>query len=220
MIRCFQAVLNEAWKDEIITFNPNHVIEQPKGEQKQKQFLTLPELQALYATPCKNDNIKRISLFSALTGLRHSDCIGLRWENVTGGKTPSIKLTQQKTKGVVYLPISAEALEFCGKRRNGGDAVFEGANSSQYCNIVISEWVKKAGITKDITFHCFRHTFATLQLTQGTDIYTVSKMLGHADVKTTQIYAQIVDEKKQKAANAIKLNVNNKSKKNNKLKID
>jgi site-specific recombinase XerD len=70
--------------------------------------------------------------------------------------------------------------------------------------------VKKAGIKRDITFHCFRHTFATLQLTHGTDIYTVSKMLGHADMKTTQIYAQIVDEKKQAAANVIKLNINNK----------
>jgi site-specific recombinase XerD len=79
MIRCFQAVLNEAWKDEIITFNPNHAVEMPKGEQKQKQFLTLPELQCLYATDCKNDTVKRASLFSALTGLRHSDCAGLRW---------------------------------------------------------------------------------------------------------------------------------------------
>ena len=210
MIRCFQAVLNEAWKDEIITFNPNHAVEMPKGEQKQKEFLTLPELQALYAADCKNDTVKRISLFSALTGLRHSDCVALRWENITGGKSPSIKFTQQKTKALVYLPISAEALELCGKRKNENDVIFDGVHNSQFCNTIIEEWVKKAGITKDITFHCFRHTFATLQLTQGTDIYTVSKMLGHADVKTTQIYAQIVDEKKQKAANAIKLNINDK----------
>jgi site-specific recombinase XerD len=213
MIRCLQAVLNEAWKDEIITFNPNHAIELPKGEQKQKEFLTLPELQALYATDCKNDTIKRISLFSALTGLRHSDCVGLLWENITGGESPCIKFAQQKTKATVYMPISAEALQLCGTRKNGNDTVFQGVSSSQFCNTVIAEWVKKAGITKDITFHCFRHTFATLQLTHGTDIYTVSKMLGHADVKTTQVYAQIVDEKKQKAANAIKLNINNKSQK-------
>ena len=179
----------------------------PKGEQKQKEFLTLSELQALYVTDCKNDVVKRMSLFSALTGLRHSDCIGLRWENITDGKNPSIKFNQQKTKNVVYLPISAEALQLCGKRKNEDDVIFEEVSNSQFCNTIIAEWVKKAGITKDITFHCFRHTFATLQLTHGTDIYTVSKMLGHADVKTTQVYAQIVDEKKQKAANAIKLNI-------------
>jgi site-specific recombinase XerD len=132
----------------------------------------------------------------------------LRWENITGGENPSIKFTQQKTRAVVYMPISVEALELCGQRKNEKDQVFEGVKKSQNCNIVINEWVKKAGIKKEITFHCFRHTFATLQLTHGTDIYTVSKMLGHADVKTTQIYAQIVDEKKQVAANAIKLNSN------------
>ena len=216
MIRCLQAVLNEAWKDEIITFNPNHAVELPKGEQKQKEFLTLPELQALYNTDCKNDAVKRISLFSALTGLRHSDCVNLRWENVTGGKTPSIKFAQQKTKNTVYMPISAEALQLCGNRKNEDDTIFDGVQSSQYCNTIISEWVKKAGITKDITFHCFRHTFATLQLTHGTDIYTVSKMLGHSDVKTTQVYAQIVDEKKQKAANVIKLNIRKKQPKKGK----
>lgn len=209
MIRCFKALLNEAYKDEILTFNPNHAIEMPKGEQKQKQFLTLPELQALNNTACSNDAVKRISLFSALTGLRHSDCVNLCWNNITGGKNPNIKFTQQKTKAIVYMPISAEALQLCGERKNECDKIFEGVSNSQFCNTIISEWVKKAGITKDITFHCFRHTFATLQLTHGTDIYTVSKMLGHSDVKTTQIYAQIVDEKKQKAANAIKLNINN-----------
>ena len=54
-----------------------------------------------------------------------------------------------------------------------------------------------------LSFHCARHTYATLQLAGGTDLYTVSKMLGHTDVKTTQIYAKIVDEKKEKAANTI-----------------
>jgi integrase len=212
MIRCFQAVLNEAWKDEIITFNPNHAIELPKGGQKQKEFLTMSELQALYATDCDNDTVKRLSLFSALTGLRHSDCVNLRWENIDGGKTPSIKFTQQKTKASVYTPISIEALQFCGARRNEGDHVFEGVHDGRFCNTVIDAWVKKAGIKKDITFHCFRHTFATLQIENGTDIYTVSKMLGHADVKTTEIYAQLVDNKKKKAANAIKLKINPKKK--------
>jgi integrase len=187
MIRCLQAVLNEAYKDEIISFNPNHAIELPKGEQKQKHFLTLPELQKLSNTDCKNDTVKRISLFSALTGLRHSDCVNLQWENITGGKKPSIKFNQQKTKSTVYMPISAEALELCGERKNESDKVFAGVSSSQFCNTIIAEWVKQAGITKDITFHCFRHTFATLQLTSGTDIYTVSKLLGHADVQGKRI---------------------------------
>ena len=91
---------------------------------------------------------------------------------------------------------------------NNDNQIFSGVDNKKFCNKIIKKWVKKAGITKDITFHCFRHTYATLQITQGTDIYTVSKMLGHSDVRTTQVYAQIVDEKKQKAANAIILNGN------------
>ena len=61
----------------------------------------------------------------------------------------------------------------------------------------------KAGITKNITFHCARHTHATLLLTNGVDIYTVSKLLGHKEIKTTQVYARIIDEKKKEAVNKI-----------------
>lgn len=212
MVGCLRTMLNEAYKDELISFNPNHVMPVIKGEQKQKQFLTLQELQTLSNTYCSKEAVKRVSLFSALTGLRHSDCVSLRWENITDGENPSIKFAQQKTKDSVYLPISKEALQLCGKQKDEKDKVFEGVDNSQTCNNIIKKWVARAEIKKNITFHCFRHTYATLQLSSGTDIYTVSKMLGHADVKTTQVYAQIVDEKKQQAANAIKLN-NQKTKK-------
>jgi site-specific recombinase XerD len=66
-------------------------------------------------------------------------------------------------------------------------------------------WIKAAGIRKHITFHCFWHTFATLQIALGTDIYTVSKMLTHKSVKTTQIYADLVNSKKRESANRISL---------------
>lgn len=68
---------------------------------------------------------------------------------------------------------------------------------------VFKLWLQDAGITKNITFHSFRHTFATLQLEMGTDLYTVSKMLGHKSIKTTQIYAKVVDKKKVEAAGRI-----------------
>ena len=63
----------------------------------------------------------------------------------------------------------------------------------------------RAGVEKHITFHCARHTYATLQLSLGTDIYTVSKLLGHKSLKTTEIYAKVIDQKKVEAANRIKL---------------
>ena len=69
----------------------------------------------------------------------------------------------------------------------------------------LKEWLKEAGIKKHITFHCFRHTYATLQIAAGTDIYTVSKMLTHKNVSTTQIYADLVDAKKRESANKISL---------------
>ena len=58
-----------------------------------------------------------------------------------------------------------------------------------------------------LAFHCFRHSFATNQLTEGTDLYIISKMMGHTDIRTTQIYTKVVDPKKEQAADAIKLDL-------------
>ena len=98
--------------------------------------------------------------------------------------------------------MSDEALKLCGERGTG--QVFKGMAKS-LCPVYLKDWIAAAGITKHITFHCFRHTFATLQIASGTDIYTVSKMLTHTNVTTTQVYADVVSELKREAANKITL---------------
>lgn len=169
----------------------------------------MEELNKLATTPCDRAELKRAALFSALTGLRHCDIQKLQWKEIAiNGDQARLNFTQQKTKGVEYMPISQQALQLCGTRSKPSDLVFDGLPDPAWISNPLKRWITAAGITKKITFHCFRHTYATLQLSGGTDIYTVSKMLGHTDVKTTQIYAKVVDEKKQKATNAIQLNIN------------
>ena len=123
-----------------------------------------------------------------------------------------LNYSQKKTSGVEVLPISDQAYGLTKGSEDPADmpskeAVFKGLKYSAHHNKHLYQWLGAAGITKDITFHCFRHTFATLQLFNGTNIYTVSKMLGHKDLKTTQVYAKIVDSAKRAAAEKIKLDL-------------
>ena len=95
--------------------------------------------------------------------------------------------------------FSNSAYNLMGTPVGSKEKVFSGLRYSAYMNVELSKWVMKAGISKDITFHSGRHTFATLALTNGADLYVVKELLGHEDIKTTQIYAKIIDEKKKKA---------------------
>lgn len=174
--------------------------------ENKKEYLTQEELNKLAKTKCDNPILKRAALFSALTGLRHCDIQKLKWKEIVNvdGKR-QLHFTQQKTKGVEYMPIGDDAFKLCGTPQEGEKLVFEDLTDAAWINNPLQKWIKEAGITKKITFHCFRHTYATLQLANGTDIYTVSRMLGHRSVKTTQVYAKVVDELKEKAANNIKI---------------
>jgi integrase len=107
-----------------------------------------------------------------------------------------LKFIQQKTKGVEHLPISEQAVKNLGERKKDDDLIFEDLIYSAYHNKILHKWISNAGIDKHITFHCARHSFATLQLTMDTDIYTVSKLLGHRHLRTTEIYAKVIDKKK------------------------
>ena len=203
----FKAALKQAFIDGYLSVDIASKIKGIQSQNSRREFLTEEELNRLAQTPC-DPTLKRAALFSALTGLRHSDIQKLKWseiEEFNGGYR--LNFTQQKTKGVEYMPISKQAFQLCGERKDDKLLVFAGLPDPSWISKPLERWIKQAGITKHITFHCFRHTFATLQLANGTDIYTVSKMLGHTNVKTTQIYAKVVDEKKEKATEAIKLDL-------------
>lgn len=205
-----KACLREAFKEDLLQVNINAKIASIQPTETRREFLTIEELNALIKTPCGDVLMKRTALFSALTGLRFSDIQNLTWKDVENieGEGYFLNFQQQKTKGIESLPISDQAFQLMEHSEDSipDEKVFDGLKYSAYNNRFLFQWIGSAGITKHITFHCFRHTYATLQLFNGTDIYTVSKMLGHKDLKTTQIYTKVVDQAKRKATDKIKLN--------------
>ena len=205
----FKAALKIAFKKGLIETDLSSRIGGISETEVQREYLSLEQLQDLVNTPCTVQLLKNAAIFSALTGLRFSDISKLIWSEVQYSKHEGyfLQFRQKKTKGAEVLPISEQAVSLLGERKEPTAQVFNGLIYSAYLNVHLKQWVMRAGITKDITFHCFRHTYATLQLSYGTDIYTVSKMLGHKELKTTQIYAKIIDQAKREAANKIKLDL-------------
>ncbi|WP_462408416.1 tyrosine-type recombinase/integrase [Alistipes shahii] len=203
-----RTAINRAYKEGIITVNPTKEFDfasKVRQEPSRREYLTLDELKTLINTECRHEIVKRAFLFSCLCGLRVSDIRKLRWCDLqrSGGRV-RIEITMQKTKEPLYLPISDEALKWLPERgeANGSDFIFPLTHEGTV-NDTLQHWAKVAGITKHISFHVSRHTHATMMLTLGADLYTVSKLLGHKNIATTQIYAKIVDKKKEEAIGLI-----------------
>ncbi len=203
-----RTAINRAYKEGIITINPTKEFDfasKVRQEPSRREYLTIDELKTLINTECRHEIVKRAFLFSCLCGLRVSDIRKLRWCDLqrSGGRV-RIEITMQKTKEPLYLPISDEALKWLPERgeTNDSDFIFPLTHEGTV-NDTLQHWAKVAGITKHISFHCARHTHATMMLTLGADLYTVSKLLGHKNIATTQIYAKIVDKKKEEAIGLI-----------------
>lgn len=199
--------MKQAFVEDYLRVNLGALAKGIKAPNAKRETLDKEELRRLASTPCSNPWVKRAALFTAFTGLRHSDVMQITWGQFK--KTPSgwrLDFDQEKTNVPNYLPISDQTFSLCGEPGKPTDYVFKKCPEINNTNKIIHKWVAAAGIERRITYHCFRHTFATLLLQQGTDLMTIKSMLGHTRVTTTEIYAHIVDESKNKAANAIRIN--------------
>ena len=170
-----------------------------------REFLTPSELRTLSQTPCEIHVLKRASLFSCETGLRLSDVLALKWEDIVPnleGNGYNMRIRTVKTDEEGLLPLSDTALQLCGPRSTG--TVFKGFKRSM-TDRPLKRWLEDAGITKRITFHCFRHTYAVLQLASGTNIYTLSKMMLHKSIRSTEVYLDLLEETKLETVGRISI---------------
>lgn len=200
--------LNAAVRADILRENPFNKISSSEKIHKpecKREYMTIDEVRSLIKTPTSNEAVKGAYLFSCFCGLRISDIKGLTWENVyCDSGQYRLEVMMQKTKSPLYLPLSSEALKWLPERGNksGKEKVFK-LPSSAGINKLLKTWAQKAGVSKHITFCTARHTFATMMLTLGADLYTTSKLLGHTDMRTAQIYAKIVNRGKDEAVNLV-----------------
>ena len=209
--RALNGALNSAVRKKKMKANPFNELEKSEKIRKpesMRSYMTIEEVQALIDTPMPHEEyeiVKCAYLFSCFCGLRISDIIKLKWKDVFVDRGQyRLAVSMKKTKEPIYLPLSPEALKWMPERggKSSEDNVFD-LPSANTIRMQLKPWAKAAGISKRFSYHCFRHSYATLQLELGTDIYTIKSMLGHTNVKTTQIYSHIVDSAKEKAANTI-----------------
>lgn len=175
---------------------------------KRNAKVRVEELKVLVNTPCRFDIVKRAFLFSCFTGLRYSDMKSLLWSEIhtaADGKTLYIEHRQVKTKKTVTIPLSDEALRWMLKQQEGVDQVFHELKiSTGTVEDVLKDWIKDCKIDKHITYHCSRHTAATLAISAGAELYSVSKILGHRDLVSTQVNAKVNLDKKIETVNLTK----------------
>lgn len=178
-----------------------------KGEGTQREFLTAEELGRMETTLMRNEETKRAFLFACYTGLRISDICSLTYGDIkqeqaaTGQRIYIVRKMMVKTRRVVSVPLSKKALSYLPadfSQKSKDTKVFK-LPTVGAVNDSLKTWAKDAKVDKVVTFHTSRHTFATLALTLGVDVFTTSKLLGHQNVRTTQIYAEVIDAKKEQA---------------------
>ena len=205
LLNALSIVLNEAVRAELITHNSTRMLtssERIKKPESKREHLTPEEVRSLIKVSADHiaaaDDVAAF-LFCCFCGLRYSDVTALKWENIIeidGGK--EIVITMKKTRRRVTVPLSEQACSLLPREGAPDTNVFTFPSYGVTLRS-LEKTVKIAGITKKVTFHVSRHTFATMMLTAGVDLYTISKLIGHTDIRTTQIYSKVVDRKKREA---------------------
>lgn len=206
----FRYSLTIAVREGVIPFNPTDKMrdngELPKQPKTQKVFLTRAEVFSLMKTPIYREEVKRAFLFACFTGLRISDIYRLKWGDIKqDGQTLRLQLTMKKTKTPLYMKVNEQAQKWLPEKGEAEptDNVFSDLPSDCQVERILHKWGELARIEKRFGFHTARHTFATLSLNAGADIYTVSKLMGHRNLQTTQVYLELLDERKDLAVDRL-----------------
>lgn len=200
-----RAAINEAHREGIIRDNPLSQVTSIKAKTTKRVYLTLDEVNALAHTECRYPVLKRAFLFSCATGMRWCDIHRLTWSEIETFNNhkriifDQVKLSHGDAKSLQYLDLPKFAESLLGPVKAAHERVFKGLKYSSYINVELLRWALAAGISKHVTFHAGRHTFAVIQLSRGIDIYAVSKLLGHSELKTTEIYADIIEQRRMEA---------------------
>ena len=207
--RSVRQALRKAVRDNIIMKSPGDEIENVKMQETDKIFLSIEEIQKIADIPPQNDLEKEIRLsflFSCYTGLRISDLLTLAWGDIEHSPLQIVK-RQEKTNTKVFIPLSNMAWSIIndGTIHNYTALIFPLMTMIKRTKRFdrLQKWVTRAKLQKHIGWHTARHTFAVLSLESGAEIYTVSKLLGHRSIKTTEIYAKATDKMKREAVNAL-----------------
>ena len=206
---CLRNALNMAVREDVIADNPIMELsaqDKVKVPESQREYLTVEEVQQLEATDSPYPHIKQAFLFACYTGLRCSDVRSITWGKIVkDGEKYRLHTVMFKTKRPFYIPLSKKAMQWMPERgdKTDDELIFENIPVQVNTKLYLQPWLDKAGITKPITFHCSRHTFGTMMLTLGADIYTTSKLMGHTKVEVTQMYAKIINKKKDDAVSLI-----------------
>lgn len=204
----FILLLNKAVKSGIIENNVSTKVDRPKAQQTERTYLTeneIKEFSKIETTTAAQTETKDAFLFSFFTGLRYSDICRLTAANFEQTESGlKVKILTKKTDKYISFVVSKSAESIIIDRLQKPGNIFDLKDNSTE-NSRVKAIAKAAKINKNISFHTARHTFATMLLTKGADLYTVSTMLGHSNISTTQIYAKIVDSKKDQAASLLNL---------------
>jgi site-specific recombinase XerD len=206
-------VINLAYQLEWIERDP-FLRWKPTFEQKQREFLNANELQNLETYNFRIDRLDRVRdlfVFSCYTGISYSDIMCLTKNNLVIGIDGNkwIVTKRLKTKTSVRVPLLDQAKKILDKYENHPITLVSNSLlpiiTNEKTNLYLKEIADAVGITKNLTFHMARHTFATtVTLSNGVPIETVSKMLGHTKLATTQIYARVLDKKLSDDMNSLR----------------
>lgn len=199
----FKKVVAYACEHDIFLKNPCYkiTVKFDRNELK-KDVLTEDEMIQLITThyPRENKNIRRAFIFCLYTGIRWCDVKELTFANVDYTRK-LLNFNQNKTGKQNPIPLDEGRLTLIGEPREPGnrnELIFP-LPSYEMCLKALKRWVKRAGINKHISWHCARHSFAMIQLENGTDIRTISGLLGHSGLQCTVQYTKALDRQKQKA---------------------